>query len=454
MFRLVAAAIAALWLAATPALADTNAETPEGKVRDIFYSSIELWDDYLDFADDLEETLWEDSRFSEVETWQIWLHNSLGSQSKPFEALAQHKLLSLGQTEDEIRALYTLDPRVYDPEDLVLFRVAQRAGSLPVRTNSTDIADLRVHYDEREIVDVLLLSGYGAMISMLYGTGHVDDPVLNPGFALTKLHPDLTALKQEKQQTSMGFEKRQYLESPILSPNLSMPYLGMDWLMFNEHAFSVGEAWEFFMIGMKASDCKHCQTHAALGMQYYSRQHSRIQALYLYGEDPTPFTPKERAAFDFMRAAVQLPSQMTPEIRAAVEANYTDFEIDHLIGMAGVIVFLSNYMQTTAVVTDQESVNFANQVLTPVGWHLGRHAGWPEEQRVMHPTTLFRLTEGEGAVEKNLVFYSHAFWPVLIGYWTDRLGLKFVILIFEIVMLVLLLLLIPRSFYVLRGANG
>ncbi|MEM1195357.1 MAG: hypothetical protein AAGH57_04585 [Pseudomonadota bacterium] len=451
MLRFITALAAALALAATPASAQT--EKHEGKVRDIFYSSIELWEDYLDFADDLEETLWEDSQFDEVETWQIWLHNSLGSNSKPLEALAQKKLLSLGQTEEQVRALYTLDPRVYDAEDLVLFRVAQRAGSLPVRTNSTDLADLRLYYDEREIVDALILSGYGAMMSMLYGTGHVDDPSVTLDFALTKLQPDLTALRQEKQQTSMGFEKRQYLESPILSPNLSMPYLGMDWLMFNEHAFSEGQAWEFFMVGMKASDCKHCQTHAALGMQYFGRQHSRIQALYLYDEDPLPFTPKERAAFDFVRAAVQLPSQMTPAIREAVEANYTDFEIDHLIGMAGVIAFLSNYMQTSAVVTDQESVNFANQVLAPVGWHLGRHAGWPEEQRVMHPTTLFRLTEGEGAFEKNLLFYSHAYWPVLTGYWTDRLGPKFLVLIIEIIIAVLLLLLVPKSFYVLRDPS-
>ncbi|MEM6909911.1 MAG: hypothetical protein AAF494_14665 [Pseudomonadota bacterium] len=451
MLRLIAAAVAALALVATPASAQT--EAGEGKVRDVFYSSIELWEDYLDFADDLEETLWKDSQFNEVETWQIWLHNSLGSKSKSLEALAQRKLLSLGQTEEQIRALYTLDPRLYDAADLARFRVAQRAGSLPVRTNSSDLADLRLYYDEREIVDVLILSGYGAMMSMLYGTGYVDDPSVNPDFALTKLQPDRTALKQEKQQTPMGFEKRQYLESPILSPNLSMPYLGMDWLMFNEHAFSEGQAWEFFMIGMKASDCKHCQTHAALGMQYFGREHSRIQALYLYGEDPSPFTPKERAAFDFVRAAAQLPSQMTPEIREAAEANYTDFEIDHLIGMAGVIAFLSNYMQTSAVVTDQESVNFANQVLAPVGWHLGRHAGWPEEQRVMHPTTLFRLTEGEGAFEKNLLFYSHAYWPVLTGYWTDRLGPKFAVLIIEIIIAALLLLLVPKSFYVLRDPS-
>ncbi|MEM6602299.1 MAG: hypothetical protein AAF649_13045, partial [Verrucomicrobiota bacterium] len=147
-------------------------------------------------------------------------------------------------------------------------------------------------------------------------------------------------------------------------------------------------------------------------------------------------------------AAVQLPSAVTPAIIAEMERYYTDFEIDHIIGMGGVIAFLSNYMQTTAVVTDQESVDFANLVLAPVGWHLGRHAGWPEEQRAMHPTTLFRLTPGEDAIAKNFMFYRNAYWPVLIGYWTDRLGPVVFFVIVQILLAVFFLFRMPRSFSV------
>ncbi|MEM6683954.1 MAG: hypothetical protein AAF607_17095 [Pseudomonadota bacterium] len=439
IFRSCCVAAALLFLPfASPVRAAPPAEQALPQIKEIFYASIETWEDYLQYADELQDVLWTQSKLSKIETWEIFLQNALAAENPSLEALAQHKLVALGLSEDRMRDLYRLDEGALSKPDSARLRFSQRAGLLPVKINAADIAELRLHFDDREIVDIMLVNSYGATLNVLYGTGYVADPALHPKPLFTNFAPQRKALRQKKQETSSGFQKRQFFESPILSPKLSFPYLGWDWMIFNEHVFDVGTTWEHFLVGMKASDCKHCQTHGALGMLYHGRTHEEIQKTYLF-DTGTEFDDRKTASFSFIKSALTLPSQIDDQTIADLERNFSDTEVDHLVGIAAVMAFLSNYMQISAVVTDQESVNFADEVLSPVGWHLGRHAGWPEEQRAMHPTTLFRLTEGEDEVAKNLMFYRNSFMPVLVQYWGGKLIGPVVLIVFEILMAFLLL---------------
>lgn len=417
------------------AQAKASSETP---VKDIYYSAIWHWDDYLVFADELENVLWNDSVLSKRQIWSMFLHTALASQNTSFEAVAQRELLKLGVKEEKIRQLYRLDLRELSAAQRAMYEYAQRAGVLPVKINANDLKNLRLHYDEREINNINVVLSYAATINTLYGTGYVADPELHPDKVITDTEPQLFSLSQIKQEHPGRFERRQFLESPILAPSLSMPYLGMDWVIFNDHRFSVRETWEWFTVGMRASDCKHCQAHGALGMHFEGSDRARIQQVYAFSEDST-FTAKETAAFQFIKQALTLPSQITPEHRQALEDNFSKEEIPYLLGVAGVVAQLSNFMQITAVVTDQESYEFAKQTLGPLGWHIGRHAGWPEEQRPMHPTTLHRMTWDGSMMDKNLMFYRHAFMPVMISYWGGKIKGPLFFVAFELLAAVILL---------------
>ncbi|MEM1258605.1 MAG: hypothetical protein AAGH81_08755 [Bacteroidota bacterium] len=414
--------------------------------KQIYYATIGSWDDFLVFADELEVVLEEKSLFPKHFVWSLWLHTALASESAPFEAVAQQHLLNLGLSEEDIKALYRLDPRELTEAELAAFIFAQRGGVLPVKVNANDIWLLRQHYDEREIVNIMLLISYATTFNMLYGTGLVNDKTLNPPISITDLDAQLFSLSQVKQENSSRFERRQFLESPILAPGLSKPFLGMDWVIFNEHKFSVRESWEFFTIGQVASDCKHCQAHGALGMHYLGNDRQRIQQVYLFNNDSL-FTEKELAGFEFTRRALQLPSKVRPEHVQALKAYYSETEIHHVLGVAVVTAFLSNYMQITAVVTDEESVKFAEEVIGPLGWHIGRHVGWPEEQRPMHPKTLFRLTWDGDIWDKNQMFYGHAFTPVLLSYWGGKIIPIVFFIVFEIIAAIIFL---KKSSRVLR----
>ncbi|MEM6735477.1 MAG: hypothetical protein AAF620_05345 [Bacteroidota bacterium] len=400
--------------------------------RQIYYTTVSSWEDFLFFADELEVVLEEKSLFPKHFIWSLWLQTALASGSESFEALAQKHLLDLGLSEEKIKAFYRLDPRELTEAELAAFTFAQRGGVLPVKVNANDIWLLRQHYDEREIVNIMLLTSYAATFNVLYGTGLVNDSALNPPKPITEVDPQLFSLSQKKQENSSRFERRQFFESPILAANLTKPFLGMDWVVFNEHKFSVRESWEFFTIGQVASDCKHCQAHGALGMHYLGNDRKRIQQVYLFNEDSV-FTEKERAGFEFMKHALQLPSKVNAEHIQALKEYYSETEIHHVLGVAVVTAFLSNYMQITAVVTDEESVEFAKEVIGPLGWHIGRHVGWPEEQRPMHPKTLFRLTWDGTILDKNKMFYSHAFTPVLLSYWGGKIIPIIFLILFEII---------------------
>jgi hypothetical protein len=49
---------------------------------------------------------------------------------------------------------------------------------------------------------------------------------------------------------------------------------------------------------------------------------------------------------------------------------------------------MNRWNVTIAKVTDQESIDYADQVLRQVGWNPGKHVGADTEQRKAHPITL------------------------------------------------------------------
>ena len=60
-------------------------------------------------------------------------------------------------------------------------------------------------------------------------------------------------------------------------------------------------------------------------------------------------------------------------------------EIMAVSSLAG---WLNKWNDTVATVTDQESVDFAKENLTEVGWDQGKHVGEAHEQRKGHPRSV------------------------------------------------------------------
>ena len=145
---------------------------------------------------------------------------------------------------------------------------------------------------------------------------------------------------------------------------------------------------ELFTMASLSSGCTHCQSHGAFGLQAMGVETERIQAIWLY-ETSDLFNDAERAALDLVRAAAQSPNETTPEHFEELRKHWTSDQIIEILAVNCLAGWLNRWNDTIATVTDQESVDWATENLSEVGWQAGKHGvGAPEEQRKGHPRSV------------------------------------------------------------------
>ena len=69
---------------------------------------------------------------------------------------------------------------------------------------------------------------------------------------------------------------------------------------------------------------------------------------------------------------------MEPENFEELRKHFTDTQIIEILAVIAVGGFLNRWNDTIATVTDQESVDWASEVLAQVGWDAGKHTGKTE----------------------------------------------------------------------------
>ena len=149
-----------------------------------------------------------------------------------------------------------------------------------------------------------------------------------------------------------------------------------------------GELKQFvFTAASLASGCLHCQSHGSYHLHRIGVSDEKIQAMWTY-QDSELFTEAERAALDLAFAAGVAPNAVEPEHFEELRKHFTDTQIIEILAVIAVGGFLNRWNDTIATVTDQESVDWASEVLAQVGWDAGKHTGKTEEQRKAHPITL------------------------------------------------------------------
>jgi len=170
-------------------------------------------------------------------------------------------------------------------------------------------------------------------------------------------------------------------------PELRETWNQMIQLVFPEREVS-GELKQLvFTVASLASGCRHCQSHGAYHLHKIGVSDEKIQALWSF-ETSDLFTDAERAALRLAMAAGVAPNMPEPENFVEMRRHFTNIQIIEILAVIAVGGYLNRWNDTVATVTDQESIDFADQVLRQVGWDPGKHVGASEEQRKAHPITL------------------------------------------------------------------
>ena len=92
--------------------------------------------------------------------------------------------------------------------------------------------------------------------------------------------------------------------------------------------------------------------------------------------------PRLKAAFTYIDVMGQYPITSSGDIHALLRTNYTDRTIAELMQLGAINHASATHDAVLPIVTDQETVDWANKNLSAVGWKVGHNAPTsPEEQR-------------------------------------------------------------------------
>lgn len=155
---------------------------------------------------------------------------------------------------------------------------------------------------------------------------------------------------------------------------------------------------EVFTVASQGAGCRHCQAHGAYGLADMGVEADRIRDLWSF-ESSNYFSPADRAALRFALAAAKAPNEVTPAHHRELREHYSDRQIADILAVICVAGWLNRWNDSLATVTDQESVDWAEDNLKSVGWSIGKHRGDPVEQRRAHPATMWR--QGKDPLQRD-----------------------------------------------------
>lgn len=167
-------------------------------------------------------------------------------------------------------------------------------------------------------------------------------------------------------------------------PELSNAFFPLARLCLGAGRISSQTKLEAFTLLSLQSGCRHCQAHGGYGLHLDGVALGRIQALWTF-EQSALFSDKDKAVFRFAIAAGTSPGAVEPDHYAQLRCHFADEDIRELLAVVAISGFLNRYSDAVAVVTDQESVDWAEVALAPVGWAIGKHHGNTTEQRPSYP---------------------------------------------------------------------
>ena len=184
--------------------------------------------------------------------------------------------------------------------------------------------------------------------------------------------------------TDDGFQDRQNLEI-FAWPELSEIFLKLvEKVMISPTNLSRQLRSEIFTMASVASGCRHCQAHGAYTLHMMGVDVDRIRSIWTF-EQSTEFSEADKAALSLARDAASVPNNVGPEHFVNLREYFSERQIVEVLSVISLAGWYNRWNDSIATVTDQESVDWAEQGLRAVGWQLGKHSGEAHEQRKKHP---------------------------------------------------------------------
>ena len=123
---------------------------------------------------------------------------------------------------------------------------------------------------------------------------------------------------------------------------------------------------EIFTMASSASGCQHCQAHGAYSLHMLGIDPNRIRDIWTF-EESTEFSDGEKAALRLSRDGASVPNMVRPDHFADLRSHYSDRQIVEMLAVVSLAGWYNRWNNSIATVTDQESVDWADENLKSVG---------------------------------------------------------------------------------------
>jgi len=129
-------------------------------------------------------------------------------------------------------------------------------------------------------------------------------------------------------------------------------------------------------VASTAAGCRYCEAHTIRAAQRFGAGEGadarRLEHVWSYASSDL-FTPAERAALEFARAAASVPNDVTAAIGNELRAHWDDGEIVEITGVVALFGFLNRWNDSMATELEAPARADGERWLGRRGWAAGKH---------------------------------------------------------------------------------
>lgn len=126
-------------------------------------------------------------------------------------------------------------------------------------------------------------------------------------------------------------------------------------------------------IASHTAGCRYCQAHTIRAAERYGADAEQMAHIWSFDTHPA-FSPAERAALSFARAASVIPNAVDDDIKTALHAHWNDGEIVEIAGVVALFGYLNRWNDSMGTQLEAPAAQSGSTWLTPDGWTAGKHA--------------------------------------------------------------------------------
>ncbi|MEM9393734.1 MAG: hypothetical protein AAGA38_07735, partial [Pseudomonadota bacterium] len=180
---------------------------------------------------------------------------------------------------------------------------------------------------------------------------------------------------------SIAFYDRQKIDIS----NLRDFYNGLlmsDAMIHADAMFDADTKWRLTLRQMIEAGSRHHVARSAYQLSLMGVPNKDITAIFAPNYVETLQDPRLKAAFTFIDEIGSYPTTASADLHAQLRRNYTDRQISELMQLGAINNASATHDAVLPIVTDQETLDWATENLSSVGWMPGPNAASsPEEQR-------------------------------------------------------------------------